>query len=81
MALDVDKEDKPGLYKSKSTIDDFRKAEVMICSNCGHIIAKKHEKNTCFDVFDCSWECKNCGELWLSSDNWIRIGKVLLAER
>jgi len=43
--------------------------DTMLCNCCGNIIATK-KPGTLFDIFDCGWECKECGAYWLSSDGW-----------
>lgn len=54
-------------------------ADIMVCSECGHIIAKK--KSGLFDIFDCGWECPNCKEYWLSSHGWLEVGNLLIPYR
>jgi hypothetical protein len=41
--------------------------KTLICSRCLSDIAYTDAPGG-FDVYDCSWECKNCNRLWLSSD-------------
>jgi len=54
-------------------IEPFGGEKYLHCGNCwsilGHISSSK--PGTLFDTFDCSWECKKCGRLNLSSDSLV----------
>lgn len=67
----------------KKLKQDDEKPHIMICSQCGNIIAKipSNAVSPEFDIFDCSWECNLCGFLWLSSDGWTEIGNLLIPTR
>lgn len=65
---------------SAEWLADIKKSRIMVCSECGHIMSTVPE-GVMFDVFDCSWECPNCGTLFFSSDRWFRVGKLLLCEK
>ena len=60
-------------------LSHLKNVRVMKCSNCGAVIAKIEEGM--FDIFNCSWRCKRCGMLWLSSDLWVIEGDVITPYR
>ena len=60
-------------------LSQLRNVRVMKCSRCGAVIARIEEGM--FDIFNCSWKCKKCGALWLSSDLWVIEGDVVTPYR
>jgi hypothetical protein len=52
----------------------------MVCSKCATVIATA-EEGTTFDVFDCAWLCPGCEMLWLSSDGWAEVGRLVVPYR
>lgn len=71
---DAGGDDSGGLGMVKKT------ATIMICSNCGEIIARA-EPNTRFDIYDCSWICNHCSTVWYDTDGWEEIGSILVPYR
>lgn len=55
-----------------------KSANIMVCSDCGSVIARKDSDEKLFDIFDCSWECPICKRLWLSSHGWEEVGNLLI---
>ena len=56
--------------------EEFGKANIMVCTGCGTIIAVKESGQ--FDIWDCGWTCPNCKSYWHLTNQWCEIGNLLL---
>ena len=56
--------------------EDFGKANIMVCSQCGTILGKKESGQ--FDIWDCGWTCPICGAYWHIANTWVEIGNLLI---
>lgn len=52
----------------------------MICSKCGNKIAVTKNEHQ-FDIYDKSWSCNKCKEIWYSSDGWKIVGNLVIPYR
>lgn len=55
--------------------------KIMVCSNCGNIIAKLKENEKEFDILNYTWTCPLCKITWFESDYWKIIGNILIPFR
>ena len=57
-------------------MDEQKSANIMVCSECGHILGRK--TSGLFDIFDCGWTCPECATYWHDPDGWKEIGNLLI---
>ncbi|MFH1030930.1 MAG: hypothetical protein V1770_06795 [bacterium] len=50
---------------------------VMICSECGNVIAHTDAEDG-FDIYDMAWTCPHCKKIWYSSSGWEIIGVLFV---